>query len=202
VPARGVPQDVGEPVCRVELAAPSALGESSKESTRALAGAILSGVLAPPPTGPRVIVLEGPSAGRSFALTGVQVVGRGRGTDICVADSLVSRRHLVLELHDGVVTALDLGSKNGFTVNGHRPGEASVTLQSGDALALGRTILVYQGGAEVAPVRELAAPAPSPEPAKENAPTPRGAVPRWAWGAAVPLALLLAAALLAQAAGW
>ncbi|MBI5070302.1 MAG: FHA domain-containing protein [Deltaproteobacteria bacterium] len=128
----------------------------------------------------RLQVLDGPMAGRSLPLGEEETVGRGSGASLALPDPAASRLHLRLRLGDGVVTAEDLGSKNGSLVNRRRLRRVR-PLRPGDELTVGTTRLRF----EAAP--PAAAP-PSPRPAPG---TPLLA------GAAVAL-LAAAAALLAR----
>jgi pSer/pThr/pTyr-binding forkhead associated (FHA) protein len=112
------------------------------DGTRALAGAILAGNhLA---FGPRLVVVEGPSIGAAFALRDGAVLGRGRGAEIALGDTLASRRHALFTIRDGRARLRDLSSKNGVAVNGRRVGPAEISLDAGDALLVGESVLVYQ----------------------------------------------------------
>ncbi len=115
-------------------------------STRALAAAIM--VTDHPTSGARLVVLGGPSAGRELPLRDGAVLGRARRAELRIEDPLASRRHVRFTYRDGRWTAVDLASKNGFTVNGARP-KALFALSPGDRLALGATALGFlDDGAE------------------------------------------------------
>lgn len=69
----------------------------------------------------RLEQVSGPEAGRVLELTGGAdvVVGSDPGSDVFVADTLVSRRHAKLTIKkDGSCWISDLGSRNGTTVGG------------------------------------------------------------------------------------
>ena len=72
-------------------------------------------------------------------------IGRGADVDLRLDDHAVSRRHLLLHLLGDRVRVEDLGSANGTRVGGRelRKGE-TVDLQPGDAVEIGRTVLVLQ----------------------------------------------------------
>lgn len=82
----------------------------------------------PRPSGDRleVIAYEGESAdaaaftGRSFALDGPALVGRGAGSTIVLPERHVSARHARLVPDDGGWWVEDLGSTNGTYVGRHR----------------------------------------------------------------------------------
>jgi two-component system, NtrC family, response regulator AtoC len=75
---------------------------------------------------------------------GSVTVGRGGHADIRVEEPAISRRHFTLHLNDELRLE-DLGSANGTVVRGQviRSGE-SVELRSGDAIEIGRALLVVQ----------------------------------------------------------
>jgi len=49
---------------------------------------------------------------------GEYTLGRVEDCDILIKEALISRRHAQLELHEGVISLMDLGSANGTQVNG------------------------------------------------------------------------------------
>jgi len=119
---------------------------NARDSTRALAAAIM--VTDHPASGARLVILEGPFAGRELPLRDGAVLGRARRAELRIDDPLASRRHVRFTLREGRWKAVDLASKNGFTVNGACP-KALFTLSPGDRLALGATALgFFEDGAE------------------------------------------------------
>jgi pSer/pThr/pTyr-binding forkhead associated (FHA) protein len=87
-----------------------------------------------------LIVLEGPDAGRSFALTAQSVIGRDPTATVSLTDEEVSRRHAIVSLGEGEITIEDLGSFNGtHTDSGEVKEETS--LQAGDRIRVGQTVL-------------------------------------------------------------
>jgi len=64
------------------------------------------------------------------------VVGRGRGADLVVAESTMSREHAVISFDEGGCFVEDLQSTNGTKVNGQRCERKR--LQDGDEIQLGR----------------------------------------------------------------
>ena len=65
------------------------------------------------------------------------MIGRGRGNDIVLEDTLISRRHAMLQVTPtGEVYLVDFGSRNGSFLNGYRVG-ARVKLSNGDQLRFG-----------------------------------------------------------------
>ncbi|MBS1869977.1 MAG: FHA domain-containing protein [Actinobacteria bacterium] len=98
-----------------------------------------SGPLAP---GRYLLVEEGGSV-RAVALTRqVTHLGRGFAATLQLEDAGVSRRHAIVVQRRGGVRVLDDRSANGTWVNGRRVLEAE--LRDGDAIMLGRTVLVYR----------------------------------------------------------
>ncbi len=167
-----------------------------QEGTRALAGAFLTGAAALPVAGPSVLAVQGPAAGRRFAIGAGAVIGRGPGADVALGDPLASRRHCRLEARDGAILARDLGSKNGLSVNGRTMGRRGVALATGDELLVGASVLVYEDGR----------PSPCPSPSTPGAETPAeerrpGAPARIAIVVLASATLLALAGLLALAAG-
>ncbi|GMV37346.1 MAG: hypothetical protein AMXMBFR61_18540 [Fimbriimonadales bacterium] len=101
----------------------------------------------PAPSGkPRLVVLAGPCAGRTFDLAAAEaVLGRDPGCELSLAeDSSVSRRHAKVSLEGGVLWVEDLGSTNGTYVNGVKV-EGRTKVSHGDALQFGESRLRYEG---------------------------------------------------------
>jgi len=72
-------------------------------------------------------------------------IGRGKGVDLRLDDQTVSSRHVKLHLFGDTVRVEDLGSTNGTRVRGRDLGRGeTVELQPGDAVEIGRTLLVLQ----------------------------------------------------------
>jgi hypothetical protein len=67
------------------------------------------------------------------------VVGRGEDVDISIQDPRMSRRHLALVTREDGVEIVDIGSRNGTTVNQRPVRRAS--LKSGDFVQAGDTII-------------------------------------------------------------
>ena len=155
--------------------------------TRTLAAAALraaAGGAAPPAAGLRV--LDGPLAGCRLPLGGDETLGRGADASLRLPDPAASRRHLRLRPGAGGVQAEDLGSKNGWELNGRRRRRDRL-LRHGDVIAVGTTRLAL----ELAPAGAPAPGAPAARPAAGRIP------PRVAAAAALLLALAAAAAVAA-----
>jgi DNA-binding NtrC family response regulator len=92
-----------------------------------------------------VAATTGPSAGASVTLdaaTPSLLVGQSPACALRLADRLVSRRHLSLEVAHGLLRVTDLGSRNGTFVNGVRIVEAS--LQGTESIRIGETTLTVR----------------------------------------------------------
>ncbi|HEX5058482.1 MAG TPA: sigma 54-interacting transcriptional regulator [Kofleriaceae bacterium] len=87
----------------------------------------------------RLVVIEGPDAGREFELRmrGTKV-GRDEKCDVQLSDPTVSRNHGLIELRDGALTfvAEKRTLINGAEISEHR-------LESGDEIVLGATKLAF-----------------------------------------------------------
>src|SRR5215470_9318141 len=90
----------------------------------------------------RLVVVEGPDAGREFELPmRGGVVGRGDGSLVQLTDPTVSRQHGMIELRDGALCWVDDSGRSRTLINGVPT--ALRTLEAGDEIALGATRLVY-----------------------------------------------------------
>jgi two-component system response regulator HydG len=89
----------------------------------------------------RLVVVEGPDAGKTFALDGSQpsrlLIGTSPACDIVVSDRTVSRRHAALDLVGSGVRVTDLGSRNGTSIDGLRIEDAYA--EGGELVRLGST---------------------------------------------------------------
>jgi diguanylate cyclase (GGDEF)-like protein len=89
-----------------------------------------------------LVVIYGQSIGHKYVLKpGEILIGRSSQAAIQIDHESVSRRHARLMLSDSGVTMSDLGSTNGTYVNDEPITER--TLNNGDLLKVGRTILKY-----------------------------------------------------------
>ncbi len=105
----------------------------------------------PLPDGPTLRVVGGPDAGAVHALTTGSVgVGRGPDAGVRLDDEQVSREHCRLEVRDGAVTVVDLGSANGTWLDGSPVGAVGATLLVGAVLRIGSSSLTLIGAAEPA----------------------------------------------------
>jgi len=92
----------------------------------------------------RLRVLGGPDNGLVFIIVARQVtLGRGEENDVVLTDMKMSRRHAEIAMSETGVVIRDLGSANGFLLNGAPQKQA--TLRSGDKIGLGATVLEFVG---------------------------------------------------------
>jgi pSer/pThr/pTyr-binding forkhead associated (FHA) protein len=97
----------------------------------------------------RLIVKEGAPANACFCLFGNKVVlGREVVCDLQLEDEKISRKHIEFTWKSTSYHLKDLGSQNGFIVNGQRVTHA--VLNAGDTLVVGATILEVQIAGTVA----------------------------------------------------
>jgi predicted component of type VI protein secretion system len=98
-----------------------------------------------PPRGFRLSVTRGPSEGLVVESTGAELsVGSAPGNDLVLNDLLVSRRHLIVEWHEGSywVRYAGLTNTDGMTVS-ERAFHSSV-LRDDSELMLGETTIHFE----------------------------------------------------------
>lgn len=83
-------------------------------------------------------VLSGPQQGEVLTGSVPCIFGR-KDTDIVIKDPLVSKRHAVLQLVNGILLLMDMNSTNGTFVNGGRIKQQAIT--QGDVIMLGETTM-------------------------------------------------------------
>ncbi len=94
---------------------------------------------------PVLVVRKGVEVGERFYLEQPSVtIGRDPESDIFLNDVTVSRSHAVLTVGEDAVRIQDAGSLNGTYVNDRIVTET--TLQSGDAVQIGRFQMVFLSG--------------------------------------------------------
>lgn len=76
-------------------------------------------------------------------LPGEFVIGRSEECQLALDDPMVSRKHLALRVSTSSVVAVDLGSRNGVTINGSKL-KAERLLVDGDRIKIGQHDLVLQ----------------------------------------------------------
>lgn len=84
-------------------------------------------------------IVEGQSAGTTFALTQPLEVGRSQELGIVLEDGEVSRRHARISPSSGSVVVEDLGSRNGSFVN-EQPIDGPREIRPGDRVRIGLTV--------------------------------------------------------------
>src|SRR6185295_10588630 len=90
----------------------------------------------------RLVVVEGPDAGREFELPmRGGAVGRGDGSLVQLTDPTVSRQHGMIELRDGALCWVDDSGRTRTLINGAPT--ALRALEAGDEIVIGATKLVY-----------------------------------------------------------
>ncbi|HEU0032904.1 MAG TPA: sigma 54-interacting transcriptional regulator [Kofleriaceae bacterium] len=90
----------------------------------------------------RLVVIEGPDAGREFELPmRGGGVGRGDGSLVQLTDPTVSRQHATIELRDGALCWIPEAGK--ATLINRHPVAAAQRLEPGDEIVLGATKLAY-----------------------------------------------------------
>jgi pSer/pThr/pTyr-binding forkhead associated (FHA) protein len=67
------------------------------------------------------------------------VIGRGRGADVVLAETTISRAHAAIGFDQGAFFIQDLGSTNGTTVNGVKADRQQ--LKNGDEVRMGRLVI-------------------------------------------------------------
>jgi len=129
-------------------------------------------------------IVEGESAGKTFALSQPLEVGRNETLGIVLEDVEVSRRHARLTPSNGKVVVEDLGSRNGCFVN-EQPIDGPREVGPGDRVRIGLTVFELRSAQEIqrgqsgvisvppitqldhgvlAPVQQADLPPPAPEP--------------------------------------
>lgn len=96
---------------------------------------------------PRLIVLDGPLAGRTIPVSGETVsIGREHDCTIPLNDGGASRHHCEIRLSAGGAGIRDLGSRNGTLVNGSAI--ESVALRHGDEIRVGSSRFLFENDEE------------------------------------------------------
>ncbi|WP_066043320.1 FtsK/SpoIIIE domain-containing protein [Herbiconiux solani] len=114
------------------------------------------GYVSPGASGPAAAtlrVLSGPDAGAEFPLPfGSSYIGRERGIDVRLSDTLVSKRHARINIGEQV-EIIDMKSANGLLMGGEQVARTALT--SADVVVLGDTAIC------VVPLQRLGGAAPS-----------------------------------------
>ncbi|QSQ25053.1 FHA domain-containing protein [Pyxidicoccus parkwayensis] len=99
---------------------------------------------APASAGSRLVCIAGPKAGEEFPLEdGEYVIGRANDNPICIPDTSVSRKHVMVRKVGAGWAVSDLGSGNGTLVNGDAISDET-PLANGDVVTLGDTELRFE----------------------------------------------------------
>ncbi|MDR3576059.1 MAG: FHA domain-containing protein [Anaerolineaceae bacterium] len=95
---------------------------------------------------PRLVIQDGPQAGKNFPLIGDGLtIGRSNEAQIVLQDQMTSRLHARIDWQNGHFGIEDLGSSNGTFVNNVQITSRHL-LNSGDKILIGQSILLFQGG--------------------------------------------------------
>lgn len=94
----------------------------------------------PSPGSEVVFVKSATQAGLDFRVNGAVVLGRSEQADILLDDPYASEFHMRFTPDGDRIVLHDLGSTNGTYVNGRRVA-TTVTLNKGDAVQVGRTVM-------------------------------------------------------------
>ncbi|MBI3812051.1 MAG: GGDEF domain-containing protein [Nitrospirae bacterium] len=98
-----------------------------------------------------LVIVAGPRLGERFPLAKDRtVIGRQKGADVSIDDTLISRKHAeVVRKPDGAVVLHDLDSKNGTFCNDEQIREAG--LKEGDLIRIGSAMIQYVGPSHFEP---------------------------------------------------
>ncbi|HZI12218.1 MAG TPA: FHA domain-containing protein [Myxococcus sp.] len=120
-------------------------GTGSRPAARRTAPGTAAAPRPPPATvGSRLVCTAGPKAGEDFSLEeGEYVIGRANDNPICIPDTSVSRKHVMVRKVGAGWAVSDLGSGNGTLVNGD-PIADETPLAHGDVITLGDTELRFE----------------------------------------------------------
>ncbi len=116
----------------------------------------------------QLVVLQGPRRGKVFLLeNSILIIGRDPLLDVALANPEVSRQHARMARDEnGDYKIQDLGSTNGTFVNGQRLGGEPYTLQAGQEVVLGSSVILRY---ELATADEGAVPEEESAPGIETA---------------------------------
>jgi predicted component of type VI protein secretion system len=99
--------------------------------------------LASDPGAATLVVEKGPGEGSAYPLgAAVSVLGKAQSADIVLDSPYVSRSHTEILFERGVFRIRDLGSTNGTAVNGTQLAEDGHALRHGDAIELGKEVVL------------------------------------------------------------
>ncbi|WP_163998318.1 FHA domain-containing protein [Pyxidicoccus caerfyrddinensis] len=119
-------------------------GTGSRPAARRPSTGAAPGRPAPASASPRLMCVAGPKAGEEFTLEdGEYVIGRATDNPICIPDTSVSRKHVMVRKLGTGWAVSDLGSGNGTMVNGDVISDET-PLANGDVITLGDTELRFE----------------------------------------------------------
>ncbi len=156
---------------------PLAPAPATPATTKALALELVSRGLAAQgeDAGPKLVVLEGPDAGKTFALADVgrrYVLGHARDVDLPLDDPDAARRHVELGLKGEHLLVRDLSAKTTL-LEGAPLGASDVAWRVGQTLTIGRNVVVFEYPAAEA-LGELSRCADEPMRIEDAPPPPPG----------------------------
>ncbi|TKD09676.1 FHA domain-containing protein [Polyangium fumosum] len=127
---------------------PLATARATPATTKALALDLVARGLAAQgeDAGPKLVVVSGPDEGKTLALTDAgrrYVLGRAREVDLPLDDPDTAFRHVEVGLKGEHLLVRDLGSKAAL-LEGAPLGPTDVTWRSGQTLAMGRNVVVFE----------------------------------------------------------
>lgn len=127
---------------------PLATARATPAATKALALELVSRGLAAQgeDAGPKLVVLEGPDAEKTLALTDPgrrYVLGRAREVDLPLDDPEAAFRHVEVGLKGEHLLVRDLGSKVA-QLEGAPLGATDMTWRAGQTLTIGRNVVVFE----------------------------------------------------------
>lgn len=95
-----------------------------------------------------LVVIYGLDIGRKYDIERPLSIGRSSKCDIQLDHDSVSRNHAEIRIEDGAIVLRDLDSTNGTWVN-DEPVKPERTLENGDLIKIGRSILKYIAGGNI-----------------------------------------------------
>lgn len=159
-----------------------------------------------PSMGPRLEVVRGENAGRTYKVKLTTRIGREQDNDVVILDAKMSRYHAQIAIEGGQWRLTDLGSSNHTYLNGVMITEPT-PLKPGDLISLGETELAWRvpgyiddrpaSAQPASPVIITPSPAaPAPVAPAASAPAKNTGLPRLALMAGVFIFLLLLVAAI------
>ncbi|HUW08231.1 MAG TPA: FHA domain-containing protein [Anaerolineae bacterium] len=135
------------PVCAAEVQARQVRAEPAEREARTRVGAAVPGVSRAPrvaKAGALLYMETGARAGTDYRLNvGSTAIGRASDSEVVLDDDTASRQHALIREDHGHFTLQDRGSLDGTYLNGEKI-RGAVTLQDGDEIGLGNTVLRFK----------------------------------------------------------